>query len=297
MTKEQFDLLYKFVIDKHSIAFSLNEKNADEYLELLNEWTSFCNQYDDDKYLVDAVLLYCMFWGIITFSSLQECKENDDVKTRMCIATLSNTITNNILSIYRLYVSNLEYQAGIIVRNTVELCFQLIVIIIDCEKRKAYMEADTEVDEYQTWRRFFTVKKMNERIIQYEDETKTSEELSFLIKWRENLYSFYSSFAHNSYSTALAYFYIPLDIKSDQLFPNIWGFNGKSVSCVLREMADLIFWTSIMFYNTYVTSREKETINPIIDTSSDFWHDGLIVYYMAQESLLRYKLSSEIENK
>jgi hypothetical protein len=163
--------------------------------------------------------LFALRWGITSLAVAD--KDND--RYMMAFQGLFSTISNTIISIIKLAIDGLDYQAFILIRNLYELCFTLLAIIIDPIKRKVLVDGSIAEDEYNTWKKNFTFKHLDATIRTYENRISDIESDSFLNTWRKNSYSKFSSYAHNDFVSFFLYgFALPVD-DTDKLELNLWG--------------------------------------------------------------------------
>lgn len=99
----------------------------------------------------------------------------------------------------------------IIIRVYHELCCLIPVLISNKEKMELYIKsADVLVDEKQIWRENFSFGKLNQSLVEIENQIIVDSSLiNELSSVRKDDNHFYSKSVHNSYTTVMAYSYAP----------------------------------------------------------------------------------------
>ena len=236
--------------------------------------------------------LFSLRWGLLSLSISDNKSKSKDIQDQcMIYQSLTNTIANNCLAITNLSKKGLEFQANVLMRNTCEICFLLLVLLLDKEKCKEYFLSISKNNEYEVWSKNFRFKKLNETLEIYE-QTFEKEQTLFLSDWRKKEYSYYSGYVHNDFFNCFAQSYVVDENNEENLKLNIWGIYNNKVRNQLSNLNDLMFFISKYFIkitsninifdkNIYISENGKEFWNE--SASLAFFIDELYVYYKGVE--------------
>jgi len=236
---------------------------------------------------------YSLFWGILTLllNIHKDFKGIDYIhKLKMCIFTMSAVLSNNILSIIILSCKGFNFQTGVLLRNTYELAFGLLSVIIDEDKCNSYFDTGSRKNDYDVWNKHFRFSELNKTLISFENTFNKSgndPEADFLIKWRKKSYKFYSEFTHNSFTRCYLDSHVPQknDNDEDIIILNLWGTNIARIENVLAPLNDLMFYQVLNYKNI---SKE----NLVGEYNHDLWNDAFLIHYIS--TYLNYKIHKEI---
>lgn len=131
----------------------------DEFIDMNKNKEKYANLDDD---YVQLGYLFSMTWGM---RSLAVSKRKDG---NLIWQSLFGTIANSSLAIIKLSTDGLDYQANILLRNLYELCFTLLNIMIDKEKRIALFESGKNANAIDVWRKYFKSSKLGKTLEEYE---------------------------------------------------------------------------------------------------------------------------------
>ena len=239
--------------------------------------------------------LFALRWGITSLAVAD--KDND--RYMMAFQGLFSTISNTIISIIKLAIDGLDYQAFILIRNLYELCFTLLAIIIDPIKRKVLVDGSIAEDEYNTWKKNFTFKHLDATIRTYENRISDIESDSFLNTWRKNSYSKFSSYAHNDFVSFFLYgFALPVD-DTDKLELNLWGVISSRVDSITGNINALLWYTELVFIRLLTDKTvdlKKEELCKAKD-GQDFWNLASFVGILSKKYYIQVRENEEIKGK
>lgn len=278
--------------DINKIGATIRETFLNEYSDLIESWLpEDCNIESKDAHIIICSSLFSLSWGSLSLS-LNETNYGDTYhKLRTCLYTLSITLANNILAIIRLSTTGLDYQASVMLRNTYELCFMLLVILADKEKMELYFDTAKNENELNIWFKHFRLKSLNTRIseieriaLKHDDSHGLSQYIKFISKWRRDSYKYYSGFTHNNFADCVAFLYNRPQTDSNEEIArlNLWGFEITRIDNLLGNLNDLLFWVGLFFYNIIVGQKyiiKEQLVSP---SNTDFWDESALLYFMGK---------------
>ncbi len=214
------------------------------------------------------------------------------------------TISNTSLSIIKLSIDGLDYQAMVLLRNLYETCFTLLNIIIDVDKRKEFFESARKENDNEVWKKHFSMRKMRETIDAYEatlcdNNELNNDELDELREWKSIRYKELSAFAHNSFPNLLLFGYQRVDNPEDIMKPNIWGITSTRAVQILSELDGLLWYTGLVFYKLLLDPKIDVTKESLFNKNSSishtFWKKACYLRLLTNE-YYKYICEAEIEH-
>lgn len=171
----------------------------DEYIAIIED------KYKEARYDADYVTLShlnTVRFGILALSLNENNDECEGLQQiRFIFNLLFTFISNSALAITKLALDGLDYQAYTLLRNLDELCYTLLNIMIDSDKRIALYDSGKNENGYEIWRKFFSMKKLNETVNGYLGKINKGGEESYVYTWWIERYGNLSSFVHKCRKT------------------------------------------------------------------------------------------------
>lgn len=196
------------------------------------------HKYQKHSYIIDKTNLYIILFSHfpIACSELQIFDSKfvpNSKKVNFLMESFLCNFSNNILSILNLVINGFDYQASILIRNTVELSFLMMTLLIDSSKIKTYCNLANH-NNPQVWRKNFSFKSLNDFLENYENKiTKQHTELTNNMKsWRKNIYSLYSEHTHNAVLPSVVFSRSsPIN---DKMYINLFGTYATRIDKLLE---------------------------------------------------------------
>lgn len=290
MEKKKYDKLYRKAFNKVS---------KEQYFPY-SKFSDYIRQFDAileeklykkeiDKELLELCKLYALKWGVMFFS----CHSNDK-EGSVLFSGIFNTIANDILAIINLLLDGLEYQAYIVLRNLYEVSLTLLVIMLDNNKRDLYFASAKNENEYEVWKRYFTHKRIDEALKAYEETLAFGEELSLLREWRISSYEKYSGYVHNNFFNMLSHSMTsPLTNDENEILDcAVWGGVISRANRILMDMADLLYYTDLLFMNILVDQGINFCKEDLVNEErecKEFWNIASELAFILNEYYLEIK--------
>lgn len=136
--------------------------------------------------------MYAIVWGAFSISAMSGDKEETN---NLVLSSLTATISNDILTIIKLFMDGLDYQAINIFRNLYEVILLTLNICINDDKREKYIQSENEGNSYEVWIKYFNISTILTTISNY---INNKELKIYCMDDLKKFYSKLSSFTHNS---------------------------------------------------------------------------------------------------
>lgn len=150
MTEEKFNKIIKEINITENTNLDFSFKDFNSCVKMIKDKINYNkNIYKKNKELYDLSELCIIIWGLLSFSTIDKTSDDSEDKLPMIFHTLTAQISNNLLSIVILCNKSLDHQVGILMRSTCELCFTLLVIILNKEKQIKYFNTARLNNEQQ----------------------------------------------------------------------------------------------------------------------------------------------------
>lgn len=290
-------ILFNKIIE--NISYGQKEKidfDYGKYLGYIEEIKHKIN-YNEKIYIenetnFDLAEISILFWGLL---ALYTGKIKNDEKIGIILQSLSTQISNNILTLVILCNESLDFQCGLIMCSTIELCFTLLVLLLNNDKREKFFDAIKNNNESYTWYKEFRLKDIikelekHEKVI-FNDDLSIEKEIN---SNRKAIYEYYSKYTHNTFFMCYSNSYtMPKNVESsdEMLQYNLWGIYSSRVRKFLDEVNQLSFITILEFINFFAV---EDYIN---DEMSELWCDISIFYLMYKELYLKHTKDQENNN-
>lgn len=260
---EALDAQNKSLLKSNPNRFVLDSNSINCFLKDIHHNFKFSNRkYRKHSYIIDKTNLYIILFSQfpIACSDLQIFDSKfvtDSDKVNFLMESLFCNYSNNILSILNLVINGFDYQASILIRNTIELSFLIVTLLIDPSKISIYCELANHYD-YQVWRKNFSFKSLNDFLENYENKiTKHHTKLTNSMKsWRKNIYSFYSEHTHNAVLPSIIF--CRSSPINDKMYMNLFGTYSTRIDKILEELDFVLYYTMLMiFYNLQYKYKYK----------------------------------------
>lgn len=268
------------------------------YIGFINEECKNTKNFSDKE--KDAILIsqfYSLFWGTLALSINHDNEKYTEIEkmTSLCLHTMSVILSNNIISITKLACKGFDFQSSVLLRNTFELAFGLLALLLDEDVLKAYFNSAKNNNEYEVWNKYFRFSKLNQTLMSFEKSlSENDEEMDFITTWRKNNYSYYTQFAHNSFfHLYINCFGHPTTDNPDEVMPmNLWGLRVTRINETLDILNSLMFYTSLVFYKI-INVKQINILNLVKDDSKDLWNDSFILRLMGEHLFLKKVKNNE----
>lgn len=257
-----------------------------EYIQIIKDKVKYNNSiYNSNKELFELSEIAILIWGLYALSTVDFLKNDDKEHIGMIFHSLTTQISNNMLSILILCNNSLDHQAGVIMRSTCELCFSLIVLMINKDKRKKYFDTARFNNEIEVWNKEFKLKDLNNELIKFENiifnnNSYLSKRLS---KFRNDIYKKYSEYTHNSFFNCCANSYTYNKNYKEPMYYNLWGENSSRVERFLTSLCQLNLFTCLELIQYISKNIEIKRIVGTRKASQDFWDDAGFLFLIFEE--------------
>lgn len=271
----------EFGLKDHFLSYDALAKLWDDYAEI-----SF-PQDGKNEQLTNNVLachLYSIAWGVCSLSISNEPPNPHLANISVFIKVMLTAISNGIQSMLDLRRQGVFYQASIIERNQYELCFTLLNILIDEDKRRVFLNHKDGHFKRGVWRKNFSMQALNSTLEKYEDELKT-DALDFLPEWRKNSYAHHTAATHNSPIALIANHYVPTDDKAEILRQNLWGHPIPHLEDKhAQDLNDLSLYSELIFHRALSRSHGSIRVDELIDEEGfELWDTSLSLFLFLKE--------------
>ena len=240
MTEQVFkNIIFKIKKEKNIIVLMDYNKYC-KYIQIIKEKVKYNNDiYSENKDLFDLSEIAVLIWGLFALS-IADFLNKDDEHIGIIFHSLTTQISNNMLSILILCNNSLDHQTGIIMRSTCELCFSLLVLLINKEKRQKYFDTARLNNEIDIWNKEFKLKDLNDESSKFENSISKNTYISKrLSKFRNDIYRKYSEYTHNSFFNCLANSYTYNKNSKELMNYNLWGEKSSRVERFLISLCQL----------------------------------------------------------
>lgn len=244
----------KFVFDDNRNIKNLNITGIDEIGNLLKERVTESRK-EAKEYISKE--LSVAFLGVKTLGTLSLCinsekNGSDPIKKNWAGDNKPNPnfvfqqlvvqLTNYSLSVIHLIEVGLDSSAKPIVRSIHELSLLIIVLLIDKERINLFTQDLDRANEREIWRQYFSFKKINTVLKEFEDSLKLPEEIKKkLEEVRMNVYSDYSQSIHNSYVSSILGSLSLSHEDSEDLNLNLFGKYSVTSKQILSDLGLSLF--------------------------------------------------------
>lgn len=133
---------------------------------------------------------------------------NPDGRFGTAVTSLLSSIYESTNVVVSLLQQGHYHQAIVLIRNILELCSTLLGISLDKTCREKYLANNGLSLKKGEWNKYFSFRAVERILAQYESKIEGTDRLG-LGERRAELYSRYSSFAHNSYIEVTGSHYLP----------------------------------------------------------------------------------------
>ncbi len=294
MEKIMYHKLIEKVREKGDMEIDMTYEEYVSYFQILKEKINYnIDIYNNNQVLFELGEIATLIWGLFGFS-VNNFLENDKEKIGIVFHSMATQISNSMLSILILCNQSLDMQSGIMIRSTCELCYTLLVVLINKEKRKKYIEAAQKQQENKIWNEEFRFKDLNKELQIFEAKITNNDKLvkKELSQFRRSIYTHYSEYTHNSFLTCLVNSYERNDDSSASMCYNIWGEKSSRVKKYLNAVADLNFFTLLDLFNYIIKNLEIKNYVGNDEEFQKLWnHAGYLTlifreYYLESYSLI-----------
>lgn len=281
MNKKKFkEIINRINIsEKTNLDFSYEEFNG--CIKIIKDKINYNkNIYQKNKELYDLSEMCIAICGLLSFSTIGYMNNDTEDKLLMIFNALTAQISNNLLAVVILCNSSLDHQVGILMRSTCELCFTLLVIILNKEKRIKYFDTARLNNERKVWSEEFRLSSLNQELQKNEKEIIKDDEklINEVKKYREEIYKHYSTYTHNSFLRCLLNSYTYNKDPNKTLKFNVWGEESTRDDMFLVSLCKLCLFTySELFYYTVKKTKIQKFIFKD-DNTKEMWQTAVKLY-------------------
>ena len=260
ITKEEYDSLCSALLSQGlDKGLFVEYESIYSYLKEMLDLNKNKTVDDSISSQIKLTYLFALRWGMLSLAVGK--------KTNLCLYSfqaLFAGISNTTLAIIKLAQDGLDYQASCLIRNLYELCFTMLAIIVDPIKREMFVKGSIEELSFETWKKYFTFKKLDNTIHNYEKRISMAfDNDEFLKNWRRKHYQNFSSYVHNDFLSLFCYGYsLPSD-DEDIMNINLFGTYSTRIDIISANTNALLWYTDIVF-SKLLTDKE-------IDLKKDFF--------------------------
>lgn len=265
MNEETYNKLLKQIKKKENLEINMSYEEYASYIKMLKEKIKYndevYNQSRENQILFSLTEIATLVWGLFSFATINYLKNKDDSYIGIIFHSMTTQISNNLLAILILCNNSLDMQSGIMVRSTYELCYTLLVVLLNKEKRKKYIYAGQTGKEMKIWNEEFKFNQLNEELKQYETKiTKNNKYIKkVLSSHRKSIYRHYSEYTHCSFLSCWINSYEYNE--NSNAYYNIWGDKSSRVKKYLVTICELNLLT---FFNLFKIMEENIEIQKCI---------------------------------
>lgn len=281
--------------EKHFLSYQDLEQRLEEYLALYGYTLSKGKKYSEFELVA---VLYSMTFGLKSLS-LSWNVENGLPASAICaLQCLLASISNTSISICSLLKKGMYHDGEVLSRNLDEQCLTLLSIVIDEEKRNAYILNNDLVLKRGLWRKNFSFSSLNSTLDEYE-RSVANKELEYLSGKRARSYAKNSSSVHNGFAHLVCSTFVPEDVENveSNTHFNLGGVsNDQIIQSRLHTLGDDLFYTMLVL-RRLIHSKEG-VIDPILivdKDSFDLWDQSQSLGYFAELLLLYLKEKEEVD--
>ena len=288
----------KLEFDSEQLFLSCKEINnlVSEFLDLYEYQLSEKKQYSNAEIIA---ILYALTFALKSFSLAIKDNVAFPAAFLMGLQSLFASIFNAIVSICILLKRGLYHPASTILRNIYELCFTLLNILIDEEKRYEYTSNKELIMKRGKWRKHFSFKSLNDTIKEYETSIADGK-LGFMSDLRNRAYAWYSSSAHNGYAHLVCGSFIAEQQNEEGSFLslNVGGIpNERIILSRLIDLDDLLFYTTKMLLKLLAFQNGRIDPKDIVkEESMEMWLQSQVLNCLAEEMYLIAKMDYEMNS-
>lgn len=223
----------------------------------------------------------------------------EHLKIQMLLQGLLTNIANTAFSVYKLAYDGLSYQAKVLNRNLYELCMTLLNVMVDKEKRMALFESVSKENKYETWRKYFSAKKLKATMLEYEKKLGGD----FSEDWHERTYKHLSAYVHNDFINCFFSSMSNPTGEDEELKINYAGNFADRVEELLNEMNAILFYTGMNFLKMLIDDdldirKEHLCANDSSNSNAkDFWDQASFLELWNRECYLKLFYSHQEKNE
>lgn len=225
---------------------------------------------------------------------INRSSNTEDTMKHVAFFTLSDSISDYILSISHLLSMKMKLQANSLLRNLYELCILLLAILIDDTLLEHYIDLDDSERESKRWRKYFSSGKLMNIIRKWEATKERDLQLRISNPYEDN-YSFLSSYVHNAFVAIINSKFVR---NNDNQFTknNIWGTTVNNIETTQSIMFSLLLYLNyavqvLVESNTY-TIRNISDIK--LNEYEDKDHVGYCYFFSCAKLFYSHLLISSV---
>lgn len=292
MKKSDYDFYYKKLFKKNEN----EEYKVASYKELKKLFYNMekGKEIKEVKYkeAKEIARLYALATGLIAMSIhvsydfIEDKYKNDSI----IYSSLLTNISNDIIAIIKLIDNGFEFQANNLFRNLIELLYIFLVMLINKQKRNEYFDSARLENSYSVWQKNTRMSKLNDELSKYE-KTILNEELQKKMKeQRTRMYRYYSSCAHNDFSSVCLWCHsLNKEVSSENssyFKYNLWGIYNYRAKEILEALNRLMWIYSTYFKNIITKPEYFDRRNYVFKENYIFWNSGIMGLLMSEKELI-----------
>lgn len=286
MTEQVFnDILLKIRKEKNLNSLLDYDKYC-QYVHIIKDKVKYNNDiYKANKDLFDLSEMAVLIWGLFAISTADFLNNDDEEHLGMIFHSLTTQISNNMLSILILCNNSLDHQTGIMVRSTSELCFCLLVLLLNKDKRKKYFDTARLNNELEVWNQELKFKDLNNELKKFENILSNQDSFlsKRLSKFRIDIYKEYSEYTHNSFFNCWANSYTYNKNPKVPMHYNLWGEESSRVERFLISLCQLNLFTCLELLQCIVKNIDIKKVVGSRTENQELWNDAGFLYLLFEE--------------
>lgn len=287
MKEEVYKELLEQVKTKEGLEIDMSYDEYTSYIEILKEKINYTdnvyNHSEENQVLFTLTEIATLVWGLFGLATVDFFEQKDDSYIGVIFHSMTTQISNNLLSILILCNNSLDMQSGIMIRSTCELCYTLLVVLVNDDKRKKYVEAGQTGNELKIWNEEFKFNQLNEELKNFEASlTKNNKYVKKQLTFhRKNIYRHYSEYTHSSFLSCWINSYEYND--SNPSYYNIWGEKSSRVKKYLTSINELNLFTFLDLFNFIVKNIEIKKYVGKDDLKQKLWNHAGYMFFIFRE--------------
>lgn len=189
---------------------------------------------------------------------------------------LLTSLLNDSLAIKFLLKEGFDVQARILLRSTLELTWQILILFYNRDDFSRYCKAEFSDEIKKTYFSLFSRDKTYNKLKEIESALTNEfehEMLNSLKKHRQENFDFYSHIAHNSFNSVVfgSMNFIP---NTDGLTDGIFGGVTEATEQTLKAL-NYNLWYFIMIFIAIMVAKYRKNLTNL---EGEFWGEVFILY-------------------
>lgn len=293
MDEKLFFKISNYISNINKVERVLDFKTYKDYIDGLHiNMQNYNASQPENKDIIDLVEIIALYWGLFSLSYVEKSDESD-CQLSMELFALTTQISNNLITMVQLSCNGMDYQFGVLMRSTIELCLTILVIIADKGKREKYFLNINPTEKFGIWDTEFKFSKLRDAMKEY-NCSSDSDSWEFVKRWLSKKYEFYSDYVHNNFIVCYICSFTRAkdgDYNSGMNY-NLWGSSATRVNRDMNDLCEFMYFISLGMLKEFTKDEYYE--NLILDNEcKKFWNDAIFLMMVFKT---RYEQLALIEN-